>query len=71
MFDWEPTLTDLDVDEQVSIFNNTITYIMSNFVPNKIIICDDRDLPWMNRHIKILFFINLISIKHLHLGKIV
>ena len=25
---------------------------MSNFVPNKIIICDDRDPPWMNRHIK-------------------
>ena len=25
---------------------------MSNFVPNEIIICDDRDPPWMNRHIK-------------------
>ena len=52
MFDWESALTDLDVNEQVSIFNNTITNIMSNFVPNEIIICDDRDPPWMNRHIK-------------------
>ena len=52
LFDWESALTDLDVNEQVSIFNNTITNIMSNFVPNEIIICDDRDPPWMNRHIK-------------------
>ena len=34
LFDWESVLTDLDVDEQVSIFNNTVTNIMSNFVPN-------------------------------------
>ena len=38
LFDWESALTDLDVNEQVSIFNNTITNIMSNFVPNEIII---------------------------------
>ena len=25
---------------------------MSNFVPNKIIICNDRDPPWMSHHIK-------------------
>ena len=45
LFDWESALTDLDVNEQVSIFNNTITNIMSNFVPNEKIICDNRDLP--------------------------
>ena len=54
LFDWESALTDLDVNEQVSIFNNTITNIMSNFVPNEIIICDDRDPPWMKRFIKYL-----------------
>ena len=26
--------------------------ILSNFVPNEIIIYDHRDPPWMNRHIK-------------------
>ena len=52
LFDWKSALTDLDVNEQVSIFNNTITNIMSNFVPNEIIICDDRDPPEMNRYIK-------------------
>ena len=52
LFDWESALTDLDVNEQVSIFNNTITDIMANFVPNEIINCDDEDLSWMNRHVK-------------------
>ena len=54
MFDRESAFTDLDVNEQVSIFNNTITNIMLNFGLNQIIICDDRDPPWMNRRIKSL-----------------
>ena len=43
---------DYDVNEQVFIFNSTITDIMSNFFPNEIIICDDRDPPWINGRIK-------------------
>ena len=60
LFDWESALTDLDVNDQVSIFNNAITNIMSNCVPCGKIICDDRDSPWMNRHIKnlILYQVN-------------
>ena len=30
-------------------------YIFYNFIPNKIILCDDRDPPWMNEKIKHLF----------------
>ena len=56
LFDWESALIDLDADVQVSLFNDTITNIMPNFVPNEIIICDNRDPPWMNRHIKNLIF---------------
>ena len=52
LFDWESALNDLDVNGQVSIFNNTITNIMSNFVPNEVIICGHGDPPWMNHHIK-------------------
>ena len=52
LFDWESTCTDLDADEQVSVFNDTITNNRSNFVPNEIIICDNQDPPWMNPHIK-------------------
>ena len=38
-FDWESALIVLDVNEQVPVFNYKITnIIMSNFVPNEIII---------------------------------
>ena len=36
LFDWESALIDLDVNEQVSVFNDKITNIMSNFVLNEI-----------------------------------
>ena len=62
LFDWQSALIDLDVNEQVSVFNDTMANIMPSFVPSEIIICDDRDPPWMNRHIKILFFIKSISL---------
>ena len=39
------TLSDLDVNEKVSVFNDTIANIMSDFIPNEIIICDNRESP--------------------------
>ena len=51
-FDLESSLNNLDVNDQVSVFNEIIMNIMSNFVPNELITCDDRDPPWMNRYIK-------------------
>ena len=36
---------------QVSIFNQIILNIFSNFVPNKIITCNDKDPIWMNEKI--------------------
>ena len=57
LFVWESSLNNLDVNEQVSVFNETIMNIMSNFVPNELITCDDRDPPWMNRYIKNLIVV--------------
>ena len=51
LFDWESSLNNLDVNDQVSPFNETIMN-MSNFVANELIICNDRDPRWMNRYIK-------------------
>ena len=48
----ESSLNNLDVNEQISVFNETIMNIMSNFAPNELITCDDQDPPWMNRHVK-------------------
>ena len=52
LFDWESSLTNLDVSEQVPVFNEAIMNIMPNFVPTELVTCDDRDLPWVNRYIK-------------------
>ena len=39
-------------NRQVSIFNDTILNIISNFIPHETIICDDRDPLWINSKIK-------------------
>ena len=51
-FDLESSLNNLDVNNQVSVFNEIIMNITSNFVPNELITCDDRDPTWTNWHIK-------------------
>ena len=43
---------DKNINEQVILFNRTILNIFHNFIPNKIILCDDRDPSWMNEKIK-------------------
>ena len=45
--------------EQVELFNKTLLNIFHNFIPNKIILCDDKDPPWMNDEVK-----NLIKRKN-------
>ena len=57
-FVWESALNHIDANDQVSVFNSTILNIVSNFIPNETITCDDRDPPWMNSFIK-----NLIRAK--------
>ena len=58
IFDWESALNYIDANDQVSVFNSTILNIVSNFIPNETITCDDQDAPWMNSFIK-----NLICAK--------
>ena len=41
-----------NIDIKVSIFNEAILNIFTNFVPNKIITCNDKDPIWMNEKIK-------------------
>ena len=58
IFDWESALNYIDANDQVSVFNSTILNIVTNFILNENITCDDRDPPWMNSFIK-----NLIRVK--------
>ena len=41
------------------LFNETLLNIMSNFIPNKLMIFDDKEPPWFDRKIK-----NLIKFKN-------
>ena len=51
-FDWSKLLSDKNVHEQVELFNKTLLNIFHKFIPNKIIVCDDRNRLWMNDEIK-------------------
>ena len=50
--DWEFLFSNKNVNQQVIIFNRTVTKVFPNFVPNKIVTFNDRDLPWMTSNIK-------------------
>ena len=51
-FDWENSFLHKNIDEQLKIFNVTIMNIFKNFIPDKVITCDDRDPPWLNEEVK-------------------
>ena len=51
-FSWSKLFSGKNVYEQVELFNKILLNIFHNFIPNKIIVCDDRDPPWMNDEIK-------------------
>ena len=53
-FNWKIALSNLNVDEQVTVFNRTILNIMKNVIPRETIVCDDKDLRWFNKRIKSL-----------------
>ena len=41
IFDWESTPNYIDANDQVSVFNSTVLNIVTNFIPNETITCDD------------------------------
>ena len=53
-FDWEKAFAGLDIDKKVELFNETILNIFSNYCPNKVITCNDKDPPWLTVEIKTL-----------------
>ena len=48
-----------NIRDQLKLFNETIVNIVSNYIPNKFITCNDKDPPWLNDHIK-----QVINLKH-------
>ena len=40
------------MESQVSELNNLLLNIYSNYIPNKTVLCDDKDPPWMTNGIR-------------------
>ena len=53
LINWERLFNNKNINEQVSIINETILNVFSNYVPNKYITIDDKDPVWMNETIKL------------------
>ena len=51
-FDSSKLFSRKNVHEQIELFNITLLKIFHNLIPTKIIVCDDRDPPWINDEIK-------------------
>ena len=66
-FDWENKLSLIGINDQVALFNETMVNVMSNFIPNKTMIFDYRDPPWVNKNIThMINYKNSISKKLIH-----
>ena len=52
MVDWERLFDSKDINSQVTALNETILNVFRNYVPNKYITIDDKDLVWINEVIK-------------------
>ena len=50
MFNWEKLFQNKNTHDQ--LFNEAVVNIVSNYIPNKFIICSDKDPPGLNDHIK-------------------
>ena len=55
-FNWDRAFLNTNVNENVSIFSNTILnrLILSHFILHETIFCDNKDPPWFNKAIKSL-----------------
>ena len=50
--DWHRLFANKTLHQQLNLLLNDILNVFTNFVPNKVITCDDRDPPWINDNIK-------------------
>ena len=52
MFNWEKLFQNKNIHDQLKLFNETIVSIVSNYIPNKFIICNGKDTPWHLTNLK-------------------
>ena len=50
-FNWWKSFYNSNVTKKVSIFNQTILNVLSNYIPHEVITCDEKDPPWFDSRI--------------------
>ena len=60
-FNWKRPFHRKNINEKVSILNNTINNVLSNFIPHETITCEEKKPPQFNKNI----IINLIKNKNI------
>ena len=45
---WNELFSGQNIHNQIKLFNTTILNIFRNFIPNKVILCDDKESLWVN-----------------------
>ena len=50
-FPWNNRFANTRVNEQVQLFAQSYQNIISNYIPQETITCDDRNLPWIDEKI--------------------
>ena len=53
-FNWEKAFYSTNVTKKVSIFNEPILNVLSNYIPHETLTCDDKDPLWFKSRIKSL-----------------
>ena len=53
-FNWEKVFSNTNINKKVCIFSKCVLDVLSNFIPHKTILWDDKDLLWFNSPIKSL-----------------
>ena len=53
-FDFKKASEGFESNRKINILSGTVFNIMNNFIPNKTILIDDKNSPWISKKIKTL-----------------
>ena len=53
-FSWDNKFSNIDVNQKVYLFNQTVTNVLSNFIAHETVICDVQDPAWIKSKTKSL-----------------
>ena len=54
LMNWQRVFLNTSVNEKVDVFNSTVLNILSNFIPQEFVVCDNKDTSWFNKKIRAL-----------------